>query len=332
MVATVPIVDLSSADVIDTHSHWRPPGYAELMREQAARDPVFAREQAPSLRSAADPQPAEVRLQAQLQDMATAGVDVSFVSLPPPAASFGEAQFALRVSRETNDALIAAAEHSEGRLKALVSLPLPAVDEAIAELERVVASPHVAGLQVLATGRLQAVAPDHAELVLARAAELGLTVVVHPSLEPLPSTYDDWMLSATLAPVVSSSLAVARLILSGLLDRLPSLTLVVPHLGGVLPYLAGRIADFGRGEAQHDFGHYLRHRLYVDTCSYHPPALRCAVETMGADRLVMGSDFPNRGSSGRAVADVTDYFVDEGERRAVLAGTARRIFGRSRGA
>lgn len=328
MAATVPVVDLSSADVIDTHTHWRPPGYSELVREHAERDPVFAREQAPSLSSAADPQPAEARLQAQIQDMTDGGVDVSLVSLPPPAASFGEPRFALRVSRETNDALIAAAEQSHGRLKALVSLPLPAVDEAIAELERVVTSPHVAGVQVLATGRTPAVAPDGAEVVLARMADLGLAVVVHPSLEPLPSTYDDWMLTATLAPVVSSSLAVARLVLSGLLDRLPALTLVVPHLGGVLPYIAQRIADFGRGDAEHDFSHYLRRRLYVDTCSYHHPALRCAVETMGADRLVMGSDFPNRGPSGRAVADVRAYFDDENERVAVLAGTARRIFGR----
>jgi aminocarboxymuconate-semialdehyde decarboxylase len=310
LATTVRVVDLSSANVIDTHTHWRPPGYAELMREQAERDPVFAREQAPSIRSAGDPQPAHARLEAQLQDMTDGGVDVSLVSLPPPATTFGEPEFATRVAQETNDALIDAAEQSRGRLKVLVSLPLPSVAAAVTELERVAISPYVAGVQVLATGRDLAVAPDRAEVVLARAATLDLTVVVHPSLEPLPATYDDWMLAATLAPVVSSSLAVARLVLSGVLDRVPSLTLVVPHLGGVLPYLAQRIADFGRGDAQHEFGHYLRHRLYADTCSYHSPAMRCAVDTMGPERIVLGSDFPNRGPSGRAVADVQSFFDD----------------------
>jgi aminocarboxymuconate-semialdehyde decarboxylase len=182
-------------------------------------------------------------------------------------------------------------------------------------------------VQILATGRSTDVVPDRAEAVLGRVAELGLPVVLHPALEPLPSTYDDWMLAATLGPVISSSLAAARLVLSGLLDRLPSLTVVVPHLGGVLPYVAQRIADFGRGAAEHDFTHYLRHRIYADTCSYHPPALRCAVETMGADRLVVGSDFPNRGPAGRAVADVTAFFGDDDTRAMVLGGTARRVFG-----
>jgi aminocarboxymuconate-semialdehyde decarboxylase len=179
----------------------------------------------------------------------------------------------------------------------------------------------------LATGRSQEVAPDRAEALLARAADLALPVVIHPALEPLPPTYDDWMLAATLGPIVSSSLAAARLVLSGVLDRVPELTIVVPHLGGMLPYVQQRIADFGRGAAEQDFAHYLQHRLYVDTCSYHPPALRCAVETMGVDRLVMGSDFPNRGPAGRAVADVIDYFQDEDARAMVLGGTARKLFG-----
>jgi predicted TIM-barrel fold metal-dependent hydrolase len=324
----MPGPDLAAAAVIDTHTHWRPPGYVELMSEEAGRDAAFAHEQALSLRAAHDPQPPHEKLEAQLQDMADGGVDTSFVSLPPPATTFGHVTFAARMAAEMNDALIDAAANSAGRLAVLVSLPMPAVEESIVELDRVASSPHVAGLQVLATGRSVDVAPDRAAPVLARAAELGLPVVIHPALEPLPSTYDDWMLAATLGPVVSSSLAAARLVLSGVLDEIPALTIIVPHLGGMLPYVQQRIADFGRGAAEHDFSHYLQHRIYVDTCSYHAPAMQCAVQTMGADRLVMGSDFPNRGPVGRAVADVVEFFADGDERSAVLGGTARRLFSR----
>jgi aminocarboxymuconate-semialdehyde decarboxylase len=95
----------------------------------------------------------------------------------------------------------------------------------------------------------------------------------------------------------------------------------------VLPYIAQRVADFGRGAAEHEFLHYLQHRIYVDSCSYHPPAMRCVVETMGPDRLVMGSDFPNRGPSARTVADVVGFFEDGDVRAMVLGGTARSIFG-----
>jgi aminocarboxymuconate-semialdehyde decarboxylase len=104
---------------------------------------------------------------------------------------------------------------------------------------------------------------------------------------------------------------------------------VVPHLGGTLPYLLRRIEDFGRGKAQHDLTHYLRTRMYLDTCSYHPPAMRCAVDTVGDERLVLGSDYPFRGSAGRAVQDVRAFFgPDEQAAQRVLGRTAARVFSR----
>ena len=89
-----------------------------------------------------------------------------------------------------------------------------------------------------------------------------------------------WRIGYWLTPVVETSLAVARLILSGLLDRVRSLVLIVPHLGGVLPFLAQRIEDLsGRGDARDDLTAYLRTRCYFDNCSYHAPALKCALAT-----------------------------------------------------
>jgi len=102
---------------------------------------------------------------------------------------------------------------------------------------------------------------------------------------------------------------------------------VVPHPGGFLPYVVQRMADFGRGDAEHDLEHYLRTRVHLDTCSYHPPAMRCAVDTVGADRLVLGSDYPFRGPQQRAVDDVRGFFAaDPQTTAAVLGATAVRLF------
>ena len=82
----------------------------------------------------------------------------------------------------------------------------------------------------------------------------------------------------------------------------------------------------GKGEGAHDMPHYLRTRLYLDTCSYHPPAFRCALETAGAGRLVLGTDYPFRGTLQRAVDDVNENAPDDEARAAILGGTAARWF------
>jgi aminocarboxymuconate-semialdehyde decarboxylase len=152
-------------------------------------------------------------------------------------------------------------------------------------------------------------------------------VLVHPALERLPTAQLDWGIDACLAAPVSSSLGVLRLILSGMLDRVPALTPVVPHLGGVLPFLAQRVDDQAAGVNRHSPGHYLRTRLLYDTCSFRPPALRATVETTGATRLLLGSDFPFRGPLDRAVGDVNAHLA-AADRAAVLGGNAIRAFSR----
>jgi aminocarboxymuconate-semialdehyde decarboxylase len=323
---TDPETDAETDVVIDTHSHWYPRSYAEALLRQADADADFARQRAYTVSQSQDLALPVNRLDARLAEMDEAGVDVTVLSLPPPATTFGAAATAAEMAARTNDELLEAAVSSGGRLRALISLPLPHVPESLAELHRVAGAAGLSGVQVLATGEHRDVAPDQAEPVLALCADLGLTVVLHPATDPLQDTYDDWALWATIGPVVSSSLAAARLVLGGLLDRVPALDLVVPHLGGVLPYLCQRLEDFGPGEAANPLGHYLRTRLFYDTCSYHQPALRCAVETCGADRFVLGTDYPVRGPLRRGVEDIRAFFTGEVERAAVLGGVAAKLF------
>lgn len=116
------------------------------------------------------------------------------------------------------------------------------------------------------------------------------------------------------------------MMLSGTLDEHPGLDLVIPHLGGVLPYLAQRLIDQSdRGAARHDIPTYLRNRTYLDTCSFHQPALRCALDTVGPSRLVLGSDYPFRGPVERALADVRDSGFDEAIQELVLSRNAETI-------
>jgi aminocarboxymuconate-semialdehyde decarboxylase len=110
-----------------------------------------------------------------------------------------------------------------------------------------------------------------------------------------------------------------------MLDRVPELTLIVPHLGGVLPYLTQRLVDqSATGAAEHDALWYMQNRLLFDSCSFHPPALRCAIETVTADRILLGSDYPIRGTLVRAVGDIETSGLPQPDQAAILQGNARR--------
>jgi aminocarboxymuconate-semialdehyde decarboxylase len=150
--------------------------------------------------------------------------------------------------------------------------------------------------------------------------------MLYPSLEPWPAAFSKWRLGAGLGVPVETSLAALRLIFSGTLDRFPGLDVIVPQLGGVLPYLTQRLVDRGQGDAARDVAHYLRQRLYYDNNSYHPPALRCALDTVGVERILLGSDYPFRGSLSQCVGDIAEADVDQRQRDAILFGTARALF------
>ena len=303
---------------IDTHSHWVPAPYEDALQ---TADPAMAAyvKAVPALRD----------LDERLRQMDAAAIDISVLSVIP--ARFTDHDARVRAMADANDALLDAAERHAGRFQVAVSLPLPDVADALAELERVAVHPHARAL-FLPTASTPATIDDaRLEPLYRRVAALGWPVMTHPIGEDLAPCWRDWDLLSKLALPISTSLGVARLVASGLLDRVPGLDVVVPHLGGTLPYLVQRFDDFGNGDAAHSLAYYLRNRLYLDTCSFHPPAFTCAATTAGVDRLVLGSDAPVRGALTRATDHVIAMCPDPTEQALVLGGTAQRWFGPDRG-
>ena len=112
-----------------------------------------------------------------------------------------------------------------------------------------------------------------------------------------------------------------------MLDRVPDLELVIPHLGGTIPYMTRRVMDLnGRGDAELGLDEYLRTRCYTDSCSFYHPALQLAIETFGPDRIMLASDFPFRGTLDVCVKDIQTAEIPAETRDAILEGTARRWF------
>lgn len=311
---------------IDIQGHYMPEPHWRGLKQHAERNADFQRlvgivvaaDESSKVRRVDDPRIAE---------MDAAGLDVMVISLLPPGAGFGSAAESAALAREANDGLIEAAERYPGRFLTLVSAPLPHVDEAIAEIERLASHPLVRGVQLFAEGTEWTLDEQRFEPLYARIAELGLPAVLHPALERLPLAYEGWGLGSSIGTMVSTTLAGLRLVFSGTLDRVPGLEVVIPHLGGTIPYLTRRVMDLnGSGDAEHDLLHYLRTRIYYDSCSYQPEALRCAVDTVGGDRIMLASDYPFRGPLEVCVQDIEQADLPEATRAAILGGTARRWF------
>jgi predicted TIM-barrel fold metal-dependent hydrolase len=191
----------------------------------------------------------------------------------------------------------------------------------------------VAGVCIGVSGIAFAPESDEWRPVLDRIAGLRLPLMLHPQLldparseDPFAHAFAEYGLRSGVQAMVATSIAALRLVLSGCLDDLGDLVVIVPHLGGVIPYLAQRLADQTKGRNTRPLEHYLRERFFYDNCSYHHAALRCAIETVGADRIMLGSDYPFRGPLGRCIDTVLRSDLDAGTKQLMTRDNAARLF------
>lgn len=153
------------------------------------------------------------------------------------------------------------------------------------------------------------------------------TIFLHPMYicgDDRLAAYD--LLNA-VGRLTDTTVALARLLFSGHLMRFPDVTLVVSHGGGALPYALGRLR---RNRAIHPAGcadplDGFR-RLYFDTVLFEPQALRFLCDVAGADRVVLGSDYPFPIGDPEPTRVVEETPLTKAERRDILGETAARIF------
>ena len=148
----------------------------------------------------------------------------------------------------------------------------------------------------------------------------------------------DYRLASSVGRPFDACLALSRMIVRGVLEDFPRLRLVASHLGGGICEIIGRLDyAYELGDDAYFLGSYapmrikakpsdyLR-RIWLDTTSYHPPAIRCAIETVGAGRLVLGTDAPMLLKLKRAGLDaVRGLDIPAADKAAILGGTARRL-------
>ena len=172
------------------------------------------------------------------------------------------------------------------------------------------------------------------------ASELEVPLFVHPPKFTIGNEkMEIFRLPEMLGRPFDTTLALTRFIFTGGFERFPNLKMICAHVGGALPMLPGRYGfgyelrkDMSFGPWEPDVmtrppASYIG-QLYVDTVSYHPAAVQCAIDTMGIDHVVFGSDSPPVPLPlKRAVDTVQNLRISDADKQKVLGGTAAKLLG-----
>lgn len=158
------------------------------------------------------------------------------------------------------------------------------------------------------------------------ASARGATIFVHPHYICGDERLAGYDLVNAVGRLADSTLAIGRLLFSGHLTRFPGMTLVLSHGGGALPYALGRLK---RNHAIHpDYADPAEgfRRLYFDTVLFEPLALRFLCDVAGADKVMLGSDYPFGIGDPDPCGVVDRTALSAAEREAILGGNAARVF------
>ncbi|HLI16238.1 MAG TPA: amidohydrolase family protein [Acidimicrobiales bacterium] len=274
-------------------------------------------------------------VEVRLEHMARLGIDHQVVS-PNPITYFYRqpARLAVDFNRRHND-LVAEVAAANDRLSGFACLPLQDPAAAAAELERAVTELGLVGSYIGSDVGGVPLSDPRFEEVWAEHERLGVPVVVHPAPRnverPGDADYARWELDVVYGFLVDEGLAVAHLVLGGVLDRHPRLAVHVPHGGGFAPYQVGRLETalekrpWGRGLLRRSFEEQWS-QLSFDTAVHRADALAFLVATQGAGRVLHGCNFAGWDQEERSVAMVEALAIGEEEKAAILAGNARRLF------
>jgi len=275
--------------------------------------------------------PAMTDVNKRLEDMDRVGIDVEVISLSTPNVFFAGADHQPAVARMMNDSYAELIATHPKRFKGFASIPMDAPDEALRELHRAIGDLKLNGVVLLSNiGGKPLTSPQYRPF-FEEANRMKLCIFLHPMIPANSEAFKEYVLGPIIGFPFDTSLAVARMCYDGMFEELPDIRWIIGHLGGAVPYLMERMdngfRDFADCRVKIDKlpSTYLK-RVYYDTVSFSPHTLTMVLNMVGADHMVMGSDYPHLlGSIDRAVTSIEALEIGATEKEQIFSGTALSI-------
>ncbi len=242
----------------------------------------------------------------RLKDMDAGGIDLQVISHTASAIVPLPGDEAVRLTRQANDQLAAAVAAHPDRFAGFATLPMTDAEAAADELERAVRSLGFKGAMINGTTNGRFLDDPSFLPILERAVALNVPIYVHPEVPPAAVREAYY---SGLDPAVNFSLSTAgwgwhsevgihalRLILAGVFDRLPSLQIIIGHMGEMIPFMLARINNVLTPVARHlqrPVPEYFLQNFYITTSGFFTdPLLLLALQVIGADRIMFAVDYP----------------------------------------
>ncbi|MFK7803438.1 MAG: amidohydrolase family protein [Anaerolineae bacterium] len=276
-------------------------------------------------------EPAHHDPQLRIAEMDKHGIDMQVLSPTIPGVHHETLVNGIQMAQSFNDEMAAVIAQHPDRFSGLAILPLQDPAAAVIELERAVTQlglkggtlfTHINGNQI-----------DDAAYwpIYERAIELDVPLWMHPTMPQHLDGMADYSIVVVAGFMHETTVAMCRMIYSGVLERYADLKFVVGQMGGTLPFLAERIERgyevyAGCQENLSTSPTELLKRLYMDTTPFTPNAIKFAADFVGCDQILMGSDFPQGiGDTAGALSAIRQLPFSDEDKANMLGGNAARL-------
>lgn len=328
---------MATAPAIDIHAHYFPESYLKLIADHGRHcgttivgGPSGARFIQVGLLLRTGPiTSAFIDLGERLKEMDRQGCDVHVLSLTQPMVYWADDDLSMKLSVAFNDAASAAHRAHPDRLLGFAVLPMQNPRLALEELERAAKLPGIRGVYMATAVRDRELSDRSFFPVYERMADLGLPLFLHPMMVNNERLKQYYLVNLCGNPF-DTAIAASHLIFGGVMDAFPKLQVCLPHAGGALPILRGRL-DRGfhiRGECKsipRAPSEYLK-RFTYDTITYSEELLEDLIRLVGVDRIMMGSDYCFDIAYEEPVKIVTGMkALTEEQKAKIIGGNARRL-------
>jgi len=331
---------------IDPHAHIAPPSFIEDARRGrfgnaisvkpgekweflVTRNVILGQE-----RVHENPLPRETwDVEMRLKDMRRMGVDKQILSVVPPMTFYAlDPGLNRDLAAALNDALLALTREHPEKFLCMATAPLQDPRAAAGELRRAVRAGHV-GVEIGSNVAGRNLDDPGLDAFWDAVVSLDVPVFIHPiDVMGVNDRLKDYYLRNFIGNPLDTTVAAACIIWGGVFDRHPRLKILLSHTGGFTPWIRGRW-QHGYGERQEPKVHgakaperYIK-KFYYDTIIHNPDCLQFAVKTLGADRVLYGTDYPfDMGNLGRAARIPGLPKLPKAAQKKILEGNVKKLY------
>ncbi len=321
--------------IIDFHNHYYPPRYLDAVKAGPSNIKVtFDSEDNPVLHYPGDYNiivPAHRDIEVREAALDAAGISRQVLTFTSPGTHIESPERAVALARLVNDGLARIVTERPQRFTALATLPQNHAVACLEEFDRATNDLGFKGFMLFSNVNGVALSDERYWPLYERASEAKSVLYIHPIHPVGVEAMTEYWLMPLVGFTFDTTLAAAKLVFSGVVERFPGVSWVLAHLGGAIPYLAERL-DRGYDAFEECREHiarppseYLRN-FYYDSVNFDPNALRLAIDFAGADHILAGSDYPHRiGSLELMVSSIEQLDMSVEDRERILGGNTARL-------